>query len=36
MFLPPLARRRWTGEFLLLAAAVLGVVLTFALGTQGS
>lgn len=36
MFLPLLARRRWAGEFILLVAAVLGVVLTFALGTQGS
>lgn len=36
ILLPPLARRRWAGEFILLAAAVLGVVLTFALGTTGS
>jgi PTS system mannose-specific IID component len=36
MALPQLARRRWSGEFIILAAAVLGVVLTFALGAQGS
>jgi len=36
MVLPTLLRRRWAGEFIILAAAVLGVVLTFALGTKGS
>ena len=33
---PVLARRRWSGEFVVLAAALLAVVLSFALGTRGS
>lgn len=33
--LPSLARRRWSGEFIVLGAGVLGVVLFFALGTLG-
>lgn len=33
---PSLARRRPAGEFLIMAAGILGVVLAFALGEQGS
>lgn len=36
LVLPPVLRRRWAGEFLVLAAAVAGVVLAFAPGTKGS
>lgn len=33
---PVLARRRWAGEFIVLAAAVAGLLLAFALGAEGS
>ncbi len=34
--LPPLVRRRWSGEFVVLAGGLLAVVLAFALGAMGS
>lgn len=36
LVLPPVLRRRWAGEFLVLAAAVAGVFLAFALAAGGS